>query len=67
MNLRKNNVTSQISYKFRNTLRVALDAVAACTARGVVVVVSDCMIATPNLNFESIFRDGAVTLFVNNT
>ena len=67
MNLRKNNVTSRIYYGFINILRVALDAVAACTARRVVVVVSDCMIATPNLNFESIFGDGAVILFVNNT
>ena len=50
-----------------SALRAALDAVAAGSAKRVLVVASDCRLAPPNSLFERLLGDGAAALLIGDT
>lgn len=50
-----------------SAIRAALDAVAAGSAKMVLVVASDCRIAPPNSIFEPLLGDGAAALVIGDT
>lgn len=65
--LRRDIFTADFTDSLRagsSALRAALDAVAAGSAKRVLVVASDCRIPPPNSAFEPLFGDGAAAFLV---
>lgn len=70
LDLRSDIITADFGHSLRggtSALRAALDAVAAGSAKKVLVVVSDMRVPAPNSEFEPLFADGAAAFLVGNT
>ncbi len=69
LDLRSDIITADFDHSLRggsSALRAALDAVAAGSAKKVLVVVSDTRVPAPNSESEPLFADGAAAFLVGN-
>jgi len=65
--LREDVLTIDIAHSLRgagSTMKLAMDAVQAGSARKVMVTAAECRIPAPNSEFEATFGDGAAALLI---
>ena len=70
LDLKRNIRTADFSNSLRSAtiaLRAAMDAIAAGSAKKVLVVAADCRMGQPSTEYEQAFGDGAAAVLLSNT
>jgi hydroxymethylglutaryl-CoA synthase len=70
LDLRRNIRTADFSNSLRSAtiaMRAAMDAIAAGSAKKVLVVAADCRMGQPSTEYEQAFGDGAAAVLLSNT